>query len=88
MTTFLLRTSVNECYPILYSLPTEQLCMIFSSADIFSKSTFSKNSFRSTIRVSNKLESDQARPLVGPDPGPNCLQKSSADGTFSRQLKS
>ena len=33
----------------------------------FSKLTFSNNSLRNTIRVSNSL--------VGPDLGPNCLQK-------------
>ena len=37
--------------------------------------------------MSNNLDPDQARPMVGPDLGPNCLQKSSADFT-SRQLKS
>ena len=31
-----------------------------SSADFFSKLTFSKNSFMSTIRVSDSLDSDQA----------------------------
>ena len=31
--------------------------------------------------VSNNLDSDQARCLVGPELGPNCLQKLSADDT-------
>ena len=31
--------------------------------------------------VSNSLDSDQDRHFVGPDLGPNCLQKSSADDT-------
>ena len=39
---------------------------------------------RNTIRVSNILNRDQARSFVGPDLGPNCLQRLSADGT-SRQ---
>ena len=52
---------------------------LLSSADFFSKSTFSKNSFRNTIRVSNSLDPDQARHFVGPDLGPNCLQKLSED---------
>ena len=30
-----------------------------------------------TIRVSNSLDSDQARLFVGPDLGPNCLQRQS-----------
>ena len=34
-----------------------------------------------TIRVSSSLDQDQARRLVGPDLGPNCLQMSSADNT-------
>ena len=33
------------------------------------------------IRVSNSLDSDQARHFVGPDLGPNCLQRLSADDT-------
>ena len=31
------------------------------------------------IRVSNSLDSDQAQHVVGPDLGPNCLQRLSAD---------
>ena len=53
-----------------------------SSADFFAKSTFLKNSFRNTIRVSNSSNPDQ----VGPDLGPNCLQRLSADDT-SRQSR-
>ena len=34
--------------------------------------------------MSNSLDSDQARHFVGPDLGPNCLQRLSADNT-SRQ---
>ena len=34
--------------------------------------------------MSNSLNSDQARQNVGPDLGPNCLQRLSADDT-SRQ---
>ena len=32
-----------------------------------------------TIQVSNCLDPDQARHFVGPDLGPNCLQRLSAD---------
>ena len=53
-----------------------------SSADLFQNQFFFKTSFRNTIRVSNKLDPDQARHFVGPDLGPNCLQKSSADDTW------
>ena len=57
------------------------------SADFFSKSTFSKNSFRNTIRVSNSLDPDQAQHFVGPDLGPNCLQRLSADDTSRHKFK-
>ena len=47
-----------------------------------------KNYFRNTISVSNSsisvsssLNPDQDRHSVGPDLGPNCLQRSSADDT-------
>ena len=36
---------------------------------------FSKSSFSNTFRVSNSLDPDQARRIVGPDLGPNCLQR-------------
>ena len=52
--------------------------VFWSSAD-FSKLTFLKNSFKNTIRMSNSLDPDQAQHFVGPDLGPNCLQKLSAD---------
>ena len=35
--------------------------------------------FFDTIRVSNSLDPDQARHFVGPDLGPNCSQRLSAD---------
>ena len=44
---------------------------------LFSKLTFFLNYF--TIRVSNGLDSDQHRHCVGPDLGPNCLQRLSED---------
>ena len=49
--------------------------LLLSSPNFFSKLTFSKNSFRNTIRVSNSLDQDQDRHFVGPDLGPNCLQQ-------------
>ena len=33
------------------------------------------------MRVSNSLDPDQAQHSVGPDLGPNCLQKLTADDT-------
>ena len=49
--------------------------LLLSSADFFQKLTFSKKSFRNTIKVSNSLDPDQDRHFVGPDMGPNCLQR-------------
>ena len=40
-----------------------------------------------SIRVSNSLDPDQARRFVGPDLGPNCLQRLSADGTVRHNVK-
>ena len=38
-----------------------------------------QNKTRNTIRVSNSLDPDQNRHSVGPDLGPNCLLRLSAD---------
>ena len=57
--------------------------MFLSSADS-SNINFLKNSFENTIKVSNSLDPDQARQNVGPDLGPNCLQRLSTNDT-SRQ---
>ena len=59
------------------------------SADFFSKSTFSKHFFRNTCTntVSNSLYPGQARQNVGPDLGPNSLQKLSADDTSRQTFK-
>ena len=46
---------------------------------------FLKSSFRNTIRVSNSFDPDGACHFVGPDLGPNCLQRFSADSDTSRQ---
>ena len=54
----------------------------------FSKSTFSKKKhFRNTIKVSNGFNPDQARFFVGPDLGPDCLQRISADDTSRERVK-
>ena len=50
----------------------------FSSAEFFSKLTFSIF-FRNTTRMSNSLDPNQARHFVGPDLGPKGLQRLSAD---------
>ena len=67
--------------------------MVLSSADrhMFLKSVcfvclflfffFSKRSFGNISGVSSSLNPDHARRFVGPDLGPNCLQRLSADYT-------
>ena len=50
----------------------------------FQNQLFRKKSLTNTIRVLNSLDPDQARHFVGPDLGPNCLQKLSADDNYSR----
>ena len=47
--------------------------VLLSSADVFKKSS------RNTISVSNGLDPDQDQRSVGPDLGPNCSQRLSAD---------
>ena len=46
----------------------------------FKMNFFFKDSFRNIIRVSDNLDPDQDQQIVGPDLGPNCLQRLSADG--------
>ena len=52
-------------------------CRVILMMLIFLKINLTK-SFRNTIRVSNGLDPDQDRRSVGPDLGPNCLQRLSA----------
>ena len=54
---------------------------------IFSESTFFEKYFRNTIILSTSLDQDQARHFVGPDLGPNCLQKLSAYDTSRQRVK-
>ena len=37
--------------------------------------------------MSNSLDQDQVRHFVGPDLGPNCLQRLSADNTYKQRIK-
>ena len=59
----------------------------FSSADFFSKSLYSENSFRNTIRISNNLDPYQAYQFVRPDLSPSCLLRLSADDTSMQRIK-
>ena len=66
------------------------LCMLGNFSCLYCRLlTFSKIFFSfNTIRVSNSLDLDQDR-HVGPDLGPNCLQRSSVDNKISHlQTKS
>ena len=55
---------------------------------IFFKSTFSRNSFRNTISVKQfGFRSGSTFCFVGPDLGPNCLQRLSADDTIRQRVK-
>ena len=53
----------------------------FVVCQFFSKSTFLKNSFGNTIKVSTSVDPDQTVHFDEPDLGPNCLQRLSADDT-------
>ena len=72
---------VNNFKPIAYRVIFHaHFCRLL----ILFKINFFAKSFKYTIRVFNSLDPDQARLFVGPDLGPNCLQRLSADDT-SRQ---
>ena len=50
------------------------------SSFLLSSAEFLQNSkIRNTVRVSNSSNPDQDRHFVGPDLGPNCLQRLSVD---------
>ena len=54
---------------------------------IYAELMFTSLSIRGVIRVSKSFDPDQARCLVGPDLGRNCLQKLSADDTSYIEVK-
>ena len=62
--------------------PSGKFILLFCRLLIFFQiQHFHKNSLRNTIRVPNSLDPDQAGHSIGPDLGPNCLQKLSAGDT-------
>ena len=67
--------NMNACWVIFHAF--------LLSADFFSKSNFSKNLSRNTIRVLNSEDSDQVRQNVRHDLGSNCLQRLSPDEKFT-----
>ena len=60
--------------------------LLLSSADFFQNKFYHHFFFRNTVRVSNDLDLDQDQHFVGPDLGPNCLQKLSAGGKSRNKL--
>ena len=67
------KTSVNSaCWVIFHSFLSSEGVFFFLLL------SFSKISYRNTIRVSNILDPDQAQRLVGLGLDPNCLQSLSA----------
>ena len=52
---------------------------MFFFPTVYSNYLFDKEISSNTIIVSNSWDLDQARQNVGPDLGPNCLQKLSSD---------
>ena len=48
---------------------------LLSSTEFFQNHIFPKPSFRTSIRVSDSVDPDQAQGFVRPDLGPNCSKK-------------
>ena len=66
----------NKSFPLQNSLTLHAGKCFLVSADIFQNNFLSKSSFRNTVIATNSLHPDH---FVGPDQGPRCLQKISAD---------
>ena len=71
---------------------TSTVCMLrifsffFCCLMIFSQLMFSKMFSRNIIGLSNSLDPDQAQHFVGPDLGPNCLQRCQQTAVAGREL--
>ena len=59
---------------------------IFAVVAFFQNQLAWKQSFRDTIRVPNSLDPNLARHFVGPDLGPNCLQRCSTKDTSKQAI--
>ena len=68
---------LNLCLPLC--MLGNFACFFVVCGFFFKINFFSNKSFRNTIRLSNCLDPDQAQHFVGPELGPNCLQRLSAD---------
>ena len=74
---------------LINSLHAGKFCMLyFCLLFFFQNQLFLGKKFRNTIRMSNKLDPDQARHFVGSDLDPNCLQRLSADNTSRQRVNS
>ena len=63
-------------------------CWVILHAFLSHESTFSKNSFRNTTRVSNSLDQDQDRIFVGSDLGPTvCKGKQQTEQVGKEKIK-
>ena len=58
--------------------------LLLSSADFFKKLTFSKKFFQEHYKGVKHLDPGQDRQNVGPDLGPNCLQRIPTDDKSHR----
>ena len=66
------------------SLPTGKFSMLLSCLLNFLKINFFEKSFQEYHRSVKQFGSRSGQTNVGPDLGPNCLQRLSADNTSSR----
>ena len=77
-----LACSFRRC---LNSFPTGEFFMLYCCLRNFFIINFFEKNIRTTIRVSNSLDPDQAQRFVGPDLGLNCLQMLLADDSLMRK---
>ena len=61
--------------------------MLFGHVLIFVKINFSEKICQEYHEMLNSLDPDQAQQVVGPDLGPNCLQRLSADDSGRQRVK-
>ena len=61
------------------SHPARNFSTFLSSADVFQNQLLRKKKIQKYHQISKRLDPDQARHFVGPDLGPICLQRLSAE---------